>query len=129
MANPRKAKGTKFETEVKDLANDVLGHRTKAYRPAQTGHQDVGDIHGVSPFIFQTKNWKDLVGALREGVDGAVKQAKHAGETWGVAVVKRARKNTADAYAVMRYADWLAFYADYLDLRAEVDRLRAREQR
>lgn len=124
VSNPRKAKGTKFEVEIRGYANQVLGALTTVYRPAQEGHKDVGDLHGVSPFIIQAKNWRDLVAALREGVDGAVKQAGHAGERWGVAVVKRARRPTSDAYAVMRLSDWLEFYREYLLVVEDNRRLR-----
>lgn len=126
MSNPSKRRGTQWEVDIRDFANRVLKHRTTAYRPAQDGHKDTGDIHGVSPFVLQAKNWRDTTSALRVGVDGAVKQAKHAGEKWGVAVVKRARKGVGEGYAVMRFEDWLGFYADYLDLLAERNRLRSR---
>lgn len=126
MSNPRKARGTKWEVEVRDRANHVLQHRAKAYRPAQEGYKDTGDIHGVSPFVIQAKDWRDIVSALREGLGGAVQQAKNANERWGVAVIKRARKKPGEAYTVMRLDDWLAFFADYLDLRAENERLRTR---
>lgn len=126
MTNPRKAKGTKFETEIRGFANQVLAGRTKVYRPAQEGHKDVGDLHGVPPFVIQAKNWRDLVGALREGLDGAVKQAGHAGERWGLAVIKRQRRPVGESYAVMRLCDWLEFYREYLELQ---ERLRRFEQR
>lgn len=126
MTNPRKAKGTKFETEIKGFLNNVLGSRTRVYRPAQEGHRDVGDLHGVSPFIIQAKNWRDTLAALREGLDGAVKQANAAGERWGVNVVKRHRRGVSEAYAVMRLCDWADFYREFLDLRDEVERLRRR---
>lgn len=128
MSNPRKAKGTKWETEIKGFANRVLGARAKVYRPAQEGFADTGDLHGVSPFVIQAKNWKDLVGALRVGVDGAVKQARAAGERWGVAVIKRHRRPVGEAYAVMRLVDWLEFYRDYLDLVARVEALERRRR-
>ena len=103
MSNPSKAKGTRHESATRNYLKE---RGVAAYRPAQTGFRDSGDIHGVSPFIVQAKDWKDLAGALREGVDGAVKQAAHAGEDYGVAVIKRARKPIEDAYAVMRLSDW-----------------------
>lgn len=126
MSNPRKAKGTAFERDVKGYANKMLGQRTHVHRPVQDQPYDVGDLHGVSPFIIQAKNWKNLVGALREGLDGAVKQAKNAGERWGVAVIKRHQRNVREAYTVMRLEDWLTFYREYLDLRAENERLHTR---
>lgn len=105
MSNPAKRKGTAFESDIVTYLN-AAGIR--AYRPAQTGRFDVGDVHGVSPFVIQAKNWRDVTSALREGVDGAQLQARNAGETWGVAVVKRARKPVGEAYAVLRLEDLAA---------------------
>lgn len=108
-----KQKGTAWETEVTRFLN---AHGVRAYRPAQSGFKDHGDIHGVSPFVIQCKDWRDVLGALREGVDGAVVQAGYAGEDYGVAVVKRARRGVGEAYAVMRLEDWSRLL---LELRAE----------
>lgn len=102
MSNPAKAKGTRWETAVVDF---LRASGIRAYRPAQEGYRDVGDIHGVSPFVIQCKDWRDVLAALREGVDGAQLQARNAGETYGVAVVKRARKPAGEAYAVLRLED------------------------
>lgn len=100
-----KDKGTRWERDVREY---LLAQGIKAYRPAQTGRYDVGDLHGVSPFVIQAKDWRDVVSALREGVDGVQLQKRNAGEPFGVAVVKRARKKPADAYAVMRLEDLAA---------------------
>lgn len=101
------AKGTRWESAVRDFLNAVFGGRwgLKVYRPRQSGFRDEGDLHGVSPFVLQAKDWRDVVSALREGVNGAVVQAEHAGEPYGVAVVKRARRPVGDAYAVLRLSD------------------------
>lgn len=101
-----KAKGTSFESLIVGALNLFARGRLKAYRPAQTGFRDVGDVHGLSPFIIQAKAYKDLTTALREGVNGAVIQAQHAGEDYGVAVIKRPRGAIGDAYAVMRFEDF-----------------------
>lgn len=100
-----KDKGTRWETAVVAFLNDK---GVRAYRPAQSGFRDHGDVHGVSPFVIQAKDWRDVTSALREGLDGVQLQVKNAGETYGVAVVKRARKPAADAYAVMRLEDLAA---------------------
>lgn len=107
MSNPNKERGTRWEGAVRAVMNAFFRRRygLKVYRPAQEGYKDTGDLHGVSPFILQAKDWKDVVSALREGLNGAVVQAKHAGEAYGVAVVKRARRPTADAYAILRLQD------------------------
>lgn len=105
MSNPAKRKGTAFESEIVAF---LKAQGIPAYRPAQTGRFDVGDVHGVSPFVIQAKNYKDTVTALREGLDGVQLQVRNAGETYGVAVIKRTRKPAADAYAVMRLEDLAA---------------------
>lgn len=105
----QKRKGTRWESDV--VAHlKTLGIR--AYRPAQTGFKDVGDVHGVSPFVIQAKDWADVTSALREGVDGARVQAENAGERYGVAVVKRARKPVGSAYVVMTLDDWARLLLD-----------------
>jgi len=96
MTNP---KGTKWESTLRDFFQSV---GIKAYRPAQAGRRDEGDLHGLSPFVVQAKDWKDTTAALRVGTDGAQLQAQAAGEPFGVNIVKRARKNVRDGYAVMR---------------------------
>lgn len=105
VSNPAKRKGTAFESEIVAF---LKAQGIPAYRPAQTGRFDVGDVHGVSPFVIQAKNWRDVTSALREGVDGVQLQARNAGETYGVAIVKRARKPAGEAYAVMRLEDLAA---------------------
>lgn len=93
-----KAKGTRWERDVRDYLNrsgfDV-------YRPAPEGFRDTGDLHGLPLFAVQCKDWRDVTGAIREGLDGARVQAANRGEPYGVAVVKRARKPVSRAYAVL----------------------------
>jgi len=101
VSNPRKAKGTRWETAVTRFLRD---HGVFAYKPRQEGFRDVGDVH-APPFALQAKDWKDVVSALREGTDGARVQAVHAGLPFGAAVVKRARKPVEDAYLVLRLGD------------------------
>lgn len=108
-----KDRGTRWETAVVTFLRE---QGVQAYRPAQSGARDVGDVHGVSPFVIQAKNWRDVTSALREGVDGAQIQARNAGETYGAAIVKRARKPVGEAYAVMRLEDLAALI---LQLRQE----------
>ncbi len=102
-----KAKGTRWESLVRNALNAFFALRwgLKVYRPAQEGYLDTGDLHGVSPFVIQAKDWKDVVSALREGLNGAVDQATRAGEPYGVAVVKRARRPVGDAYSILRLQD------------------------
>jgi hypothetical protein len=98
-----KAKGTRWEVQVRDYLNS-RGFDT--YRPAQEGFRDTGDLHGLPLFAVQCKDWRDVTGAIREGIDGARVQAGNRGEPFGVAIVKRARKPVAEAYAVLRLEDF-----------------------
>lgn len=98
-----KRKGTKWEVDVRDF---FKAKGINAYRPAQEGFKDVGDIHGVDPFVIQCKDWKDWQAAIRDGLDGAQKQARNAGLPFGVCIVKRARKPVSEAYVVMRLEDF-----------------------
>ena len=100
-----KQRGTKWESAVRDYLNG-LPFGFKVYRPAQSGFNDLGDLHGLEPFTLQLKDWRETMAAIREGLDGAQTQRDNAGTRWGVAIVKRARKPTADAYVVMRLEDF-----------------------
>ena len=103
-----KRKGTAAESAVRDYLAaelaDVDGVDPR--RVAQTGALDTGDIHGVDPFVLQVKAWKDIAGALREGLAGAVVQAERAGRPYGAAVIKRPRKPISDAAVVLRLSDF-----------------------
>lgn len=102
MSNPNKAKGTHFESAIVTYLKDN-GIRS-AHRVAQTGRLDSGDIHGVSPFIIQAKNYADIPTALRVGLAGAQRQAPIAGEPFGAAVIKRRQRPVADSYVVLDLA-------------------------
>lgn len=103
-----KSKGTKWETDLVKGLGGFFGGRAgfAPRRVAQEGFKDTGDIHGISPFIGQAKNWKSWEDAMREGLDGAEKQKVHAGEPFGVAFVKRVRKPVGKGYAVMTVETW-----------------------
>jgi hypothetical protein len=103
-----KAKGTAWETAlVKGLSAFFAGRYGLApRRVAQEGFNDSGDLHGISPFVAQAKNYKSWEEAIRLGLDGVEKQKCHAREPYGVAFVKRARRSVGDAYAVMTVATW-----------------------
>lgn len=98
-----KQKGTAFETAlVRYLAEIFEGrHGLQPRRVAQSGQLDTGDIHGISPFVAQAKNYRNVADGIREGVDGAEVQHLRAGEPFGVAFVKRPRKGVGQSYAVM----------------------------
>lgn len=103
-----KAKGTRWETALVRALGDFFAGRygLAPRRVAQEGFTDSGDLHGLSPFIGQAKDWRSWEAAIREGLDGAEKQKGHAGEPYGVAFVKRVRRSVGDGYAVMTIATW-----------------------
>jgi hypothetical protein len=99
MTNRNKAKGTEWESAT---VSYLKSHGIPtAHRVAQTGRDDSGDIWGVSPFILQAKTYANLADGLRLGLEGAKRQARVAGESYGAAVVKRRGKGASDAYVVM----------------------------
>lgn len=103
-----KAKGTEWETRLVRALRRFFGRRygLHPYRPAQEGYLDVGDLHGLSPFVGQAKAWKNLASGLREGVAGAVVQAARAGEAYGVAFLKKPYGAAGEGYAVLRVEDF-----------------------
>lgn len=96
--NANKAKGTAWELAVRRF---LRSKGIDAFKPYEEGHEDAGDVHGVDPFILQAKNYKSWETAIREGLDGAEKQKRVAGQPYGAAVVKRARRPVESAYVVM----------------------------
>ena len=102
MTSAQKAKGNRWEREVRAYLKDNLDPQT--YKPAEVGLDDLGDAHAAGA-VFQMKDWRDVTGAIREGLDGAVKQAASARRWPALAVVKRARRPVDDAYAVFRLED------------------------
>lgn len=103
-----KAKGTRWETDLVRALGAFFGgrHGLAPRRVAQEGFADSGDLHGISPFVAQAKNYRSWEDAMRLGLDGAEKQKGHAGEPYGVAFVKRPRRSVGDGYAVMTVATW-----------------------
>ncbi|MGC8474591.1 MAG: hypothetical protein ACP5PW_09340, partial [Candidatus Dormibacteria bacterium] len=68
-------------------------------------HDDRGDVAGVPGFVIEAKNHGrfDLSGWMREA---EVEAANVGPGTLPVVVVKRRLRAPADAYAIMRLADW-----------------------
>lgn len=105
MTNANKAKGTAWELAVRRYLRE---QGIDAFKPYEEGHEDAGDVHGIDPFIGQAKDWRSWEAAIREGLDGAEKQARVAGQPFAVAIVKRARRPAAAAYVVMTLATFAA---------------------
>lgn len=110
MGNKHKAKGTSFETAIREYLN-AKGF-VHARRTALEGGQDKGDIHGVErpstlrKACFQCKNQKAL--KLSEWLNDTVEQAERLDGALPILIAKRAgkgKKALGDSYAVMRLDD------------------------
>lgn len=104
MSSAAKAKGSRWELALRrGLAAFFEGEFGLApVKPYAEGRDDVGDIHGLGPFVGQAKDWRSWEDAIREGLDGAEKQSRASGLPYAVAFVKRARRPVGEGYAVMR---------------------------
>ncbi|MFF3557306.1 hypothetical protein ACFYXL_28315 [Streptomyces tsukubensis] len=102
MANPSKARGTAWESAVRDHLNEALGlvdaegklrdifSALNVRRAAQEGVKDVGDVHCV-PFVLECKDVKSP--AVPTWLRQAHVEAVHAGYPYGVVVHKVRRAN------------------------------------
>jgi hypothetical protein len=99
VSNAAKAKGTRYESEIRDFLN-TLGFDVK--RVVQMGRADQGDLHGYPLHIIEAKSVKtiDLPSFVRQ----ADREAVNAGEPFGVAFIKKVRGSTAEGYAVRSIA-------------------------
>ena len=98
MVNANKIKGTRYESAVRDHA---LERRHKAFRPAQAGAGDLGDIHISGLMALQCKDvtsWS-VSGWLQDVED----QRQRAGLPLGAVVMKKRRASIGDSYVVMTY--------------------------
>ena len=112
MGNKHKAKGTAFETLIKDYL--ISKNFTEARRAVLAGENDTGDIHGIQQettlrnVCLQCKNQKkwDISGWL----DATVEQARRLKNALPVLIVKRSGKGAkavGDSYVVMRLDDFV----------------------
>ena len=96
MTNKPKRLGTSIEVAVTSFLNEH-GY-PHAERRALAGSNDRGDIAGT-PHVFECKNLKTL--DLAGGIDETKQEIANAKARFGFLIVKRRRKSTAEAYAVM----------------------------
>ena len=96
MVNPNKAKGTAFES---DVAKMLQSWGFDAWRMAQTGAEDQGDIGGLKDWAFEVRNRAKL--DLAKNVDDANDRARCKGSRYGVTVMKRRGRPVEDAYVAM----------------------------
>ncbi|WP_326742618.1 hypothetical protein [Streptomyces sp. NBC_01768] len=96
MANPSKAKGTAWESQIVGYLRDH--HNDAAHRNVQMGRLDIGDIDGYYLHALEAKAEKEI--KLSSYIAQANREAAHAGQPFGCAVVKRRMKGVADGYVV-----------------------------
>lgn len=113
MGNRNKAKGTAFETLVKEYL--ISKGFPEARRAALEGAEDKGDIHGIAStetkrrVCIQCKNDKSF--NISGWLNDTVEQAKRLDEAVPALVVKRkgkGEKALGDSYVVMRLDDLIA---------------------
>lgn len=97
MANPSKARGTRWESAIRDYLNGVLeySHPTDwrlIKRQAQEGSKDVGDLHAW-PFILEAKDVKSP--SVPTWLRQADAEAVNAGFPYGVVIHKTRGKGPA----------------------------------
>lgn len=97
MANPSKARGTAWESKIRDYLNGVLdySHPTDwrlVKRQAQEGAKDVGDLHAW-PFILEAKDVKSP--AVPTWLRQAEAEAVNAGFPYSVVIHKVRGKGAA----------------------------------
>ncbi len=77
MPNAAKGRGDRAEREAAELLSLLLG--TTIRRKLGAGRlDDQGDLDGLSDFVLQVADWKDVARAAREKPAGAEQQRHHA---------------------------------------------------
>ena len=95
MSNPNKAKGTRFESAVRDYLNST---GQSAHRIAQAG-ADVADVHLNGSWALQCKDVAQQ--RYKDWVDDVEDQRLAAGLHFGAVVHKRRNAPVGDALVVM----------------------------
>lgn len=102
MSNPRKAKGSKYERDVKDYLNE-FGFDTERTRVGWA--DDRGDIHGITGtdgdmFVLECKNHKTM--ALSGWVSELEREVGNARAVAGAVIhKKRGTTSVGDQYATL----------------------------
>ncbi len=92
-----KRSGARFEQQVADY---LVEHGFPyAERRHTNGAKDRGDLSGIPGWVCELKATREL--DVAGAIDEAAKEAANAGAAWYVAILKRRRKPTADAYVVL----------------------------
>ncbi|MCQ6554749.1 hypothetical protein NPS70_16310 [Streptomyces sp. C10-9-1] len=91
-----KRKGTAWESLVVGYLREH--HNPDAHRNVQMGAKDIGDVSGYYLHALEAKAEKAIT--LADYIAQANREAIHAGQPFGCAVVKRRMKGVADGYVV-----------------------------
>ena len=103
MVNANKRRGTAFESALRDYAIKL---RHTAFRPAQAGAGDIGDVHVDGLVCVQAKDvarW-----SVAQHLQDALDQAQRAGLPFAALVMKKRRASIGEAYVVLNYDTLLA---------------------
>ena len=111
MANASKAKGTRFESAVRDYLREAL-HDHSIDRRVLHGTQDMGDIYGIRSHgcdvIAECKAHREVTPALiAKWRDETLRERGNADADAAVLVVKRPRRKVAECEAHMTVRDYL----------------------
>jgi hypothetical protein len=118
MTNRSKAKGTRWESELRDY---LIRLGFDARREALHGNKDEGDIFGIDDWTLEAKNEKRIT--LAKYMDELVVEMKNGRMRNGAVLVKRARHSVGNAYAVMPLFLLLSVIAEVRSLRRQLDEL------
>lgn len=95
-SNPSKQKGTAWESAIVGYLREH--HNPGVHRNVQMGARDVGDISGYYLHALEAKAEKTIT--LADYIAQANREAIHAEQPFGCAVVKRRMKGVQDGYVV-----------------------------
>ena len=112
MANPSKAKGTRWENSVAKYLRDQ--GFTEVFRLAPGGPQDPGDIGGLPDWALECRDRQKQ--DLSKNVRDANSRAVAKGCRWGAAVMKKREHGVQDGYVVMDLRTFALVLTEIADL-------------
>lgn len=97
MANPNKARGTRWEVKVCDYLREQ--GFTETFRLAPGGELDPGDVGGIPDWALECRDHAKH--DLSKNVRDANQRAINKGSKFGAAVMKKRQHPVEDAYVVL----------------------------
>ena len=86
MTNRAKAKGTAFESLVRDYFRRA---GVAAERMPAGAREDRGDLAGVTDWTLECKSYADMGRAVRDGLADLEREQGYAGSRYGAVIYKR----------------------------------------